>query len=220
MSRPAFPTLAAVARVASATRGASRIVRASAALLAGFADARITRRPSRGERAAAMSATCAAVCAVHGVELELVGAVPTRACVLVANRVSYLDPLAILARMPAAPLAKAEVADWPGIFGLAMLAGVPVVPIALRFEDPGCAWTGDADFLPHYWWLSTRPRARLRMTVRAPMWPHTAEHPEDFAARVRTAIALSLDRVTIVRAPDRPAAIHTRPRPLPHQEIA
>jgi 1-acyl-sn-glycerol-3-phosphate acyltransferase len=191
------------------------------------------------------------LCAIHAIETEVIGMVPARPCVLVANHVSYLDPLVILAHAPAAPIAKAEVEGWPvigpaaralgvnfvdrssipkrvrvlrralatledgvnvlnfaegtttcgarllpfhrGIFGAAILAGVPVVPIALSYEDRDLAWTDDATFLPHYWRLSTLPAARVRMAVRAPMWGRATEDPADFAARVRAAIALSLD---------------------------
>jgi 1-acyl-sn-glycerol-3-phosphate acyltransferase len=176
---------------------------------------------------------------------------PDRPCVLVANHVSYLDPLVILSQVAAAPIAKAEVADWPmigpaaralgvnfvdrssmprrartlrralqalrdgvkvlnfpegtttrgnkilpfhrGIFGAAMIAEVPVVPLALTYDDRDLAWTGNASFLPHYWRFSTLPRARARLVVRAPMWARPTEEPADFAARVRATIALSLD---------------------------
>nr|MBS0019499.1 1-acyl-sn-glycerol-3-phosphate acyltransferase [Gammaproteobacteria bacterium] len=36
-----------------------------------------------------------------------------------------------------------------GIFGLAPITGVPVIPIALRFEPPGMAWVGNAYFVSH-----------------------------------------------------------------------
>lgn len=36
-----------------------------------------------------------------------------------------------------------------GIFGLAGIADVPVIPTALGFDPPGLAWVGDAYFVPH-----------------------------------------------------------------------
>ena len=35
-----------------------------------------------------------------------------------------------------------------GVFGVARLAGVPIVPIALGYADPAACWVGDDDFLP------------------------------------------------------------------------
>jgi 1-acyl-sn-glycerol-3-phosphate acyltransferase len=50
-----------------------------------------------------------------------------------------------------------------GIFGLAAMAGVPVIPIALRFEPKGMAWVGDAHFVPH----CLRTFAQARWTAYA-----------------------------------------------------
>lgn len=50
-----------------------------------------------------------------------------------------------------------------GIFGLAALVGVPVIPTALRFEPQGIAWVGDAYFAPH----CLRAFARSRWTAYA-----------------------------------------------------
>lgn len=237
--------------VARGARGGTRIARAAVTTFAALGEARIGSFRSRAAAADALSATMRELCAIHAVDVEVTGRLPERPCVLVANHLSYLDPLVILSRLPAAPIAKAEVADWPvigpcgralgvhfvdrasmmaraavlrgalaslragvsvlnfaegtttdgsrllpfhrGIFGAAILAGVPVVPLALRYDDLELAWTGNATFLPHYWKLSTRRAARARLTVRAPMWPRATERAEDFAARVRATIARSLD---------------------------
>ena len=37
-----------------------------------------------------------------------------------------------------------------GIFGAARIARVPVVPVAIRYEDPELSWVGSQSFLPHY----------------------------------------------------------------------
>lgn len=48
-----------------------------------------------------------------------------------------------------------------GIFGLAAIARVPVIPAAIRFEPEGMAWVGDAYFVPH----CLRTFARRRWTA-------------------------------------------------------
>ncbi len=247
----AIPGLASAVGVAVGARASSRIARATVTSLAALGEARLGTHRTPTMRAQALSATARDVCAIHALEIEVIGILPERPCILVANHVSYLDPLVILSQMPAAPIAKAEVADWPvigpaaralgtnfvnrasvaaravtlrralaalhagvsvlnfpegtttsgerllpfhrGIFGAAMIANVPVVPLALTYDNRDLAWTGDATFLPHYWRLSTRRRARARLVARAAMWGRPTEQPVDFAARVRAAIAVSLD---------------------------
>lgn len=60
------------------------------------------------------------VCAIHGIEVDITGRLDLleggQPMVLVANHISYLDPVAILARLPAFSVAKREVATWP-LFG-------------------------------------------------------------------------------------------------------
>lgn len=251
MSGAAFPGIAGAVGVARGARGSSRIARAAVASLAALGEARISTRRTPVSSARELSALAREVCAIHAIAVDVAGMAPERPCVYVANHLSYLDPLVILSQLAAAPIAKAEVADWPvigpagralgvhfvdrrsvmaratvlrgalrslragvsvlnfpegtttdggrllsfhrGIFGAAMIAGVPVVPLAIAYDDHALAWTGNATFLPHYWRLSRRRVARARLVVRAPMWPRTCEDPTDFAARVRATIAMSLD---------------------------
>lgn len=181
-------------------------------------------RPGRAlARASILSEGCAQALRIHGVDLEVSGAKPPGPALLVANHVSYLDPIAILARWPCVPVAKVEVSRWPvfgpiarlaGIhfvdrsrpedrarvvsslaktlhsgvsalnfpegttsdgartkpfrsrgFEAARLAGVPIVPLAVRLEPPSLAWTGDASFLPHYLRFAALQRARIRIRV-------------------------------------------------------
>src|SRR5262245_46216809 len=49
----------------------------------------------------------------HEIVVTTHGEIPRGRALLVANHVSYLDPLAILPLCPAAPLAKSEVEAWP-----------------------------------------------------------------------------------------------------------
>jgi len=62
---------------------------------------------------------CRALCAAFAVRVELVGAPPPRASLLVANHLSYLDVLVLGAHVDAAFVSKAEIAHWPLIGRLA-----------------------------------------------------------------------------------------------------
>jgi 1-acyl-sn-glycerol-3-phosphate acyltransferase len=56
-----------------------------------------------------------------------------------------------------------------GLFGLAARLGIPVVPVALRYQPAELAWTGDATFLPHYLRLAARRRSRVRLGFGEPL---------------------------------------------------
>jgi lyso-ornithine lipid O-acyltransferase len=59
-----------------------------------------------------------------------------------------------------------------GAFWLALHTGVPIVPIAIDFEDMGLCWVDRESFLPHYakvWW--TAGSRRVRVSVGAPLLP-------------------------------------------------
>lgn len=60
----------------------------------------------------------------HDMVVTTRGVIPRGHVLLVANHVSYLDPLAILPHCPALPLAKAEVAGWPIVGSIAASLGV------------------------------------------------------------------------------------------------
>lgn len=77
-----------------------------------------------------------------------------------------------------------------GIFGLARLAGVPVVPVHLGL-DRGLSWTGDALFLPHFLRFSARARTHVTLSFGAPLSARGTNAGE-LAARARAqVIALS-----------------------------
>ncbi len=86
-------------------------------------------RPPEGPhaRAAKLSEAFAELCEIHGFDVTLTGDVPAGPAVIVANHLSYLDPVVMLARMPAVPIAKAEVGDWPIIGTGAKALGVLLV---------------------------------------------------------------------------------------------
>ncbi len=82
---------------------------------------------------------------------------------------------------------------YRGIFGIAQRAGVPVVPVALRFAPRELAWTGDAYFLPHYIKTLSRPESRARVRFGEPMAPPNDTSASDFARAVRQRMAEMLD---------------------------
>lgn len=55
----------------------------------------------------------ATMCSLHGVTIELRGRIPRDPAILVANHVSYLDPLVIMSVVPSLAIAKHEVGAWP-----------------------------------------------------------------------------------------------------------
>lgn len=72
---------------------------------------------------------------VHGVCVEVLGRVPRDPALLVANHVSWLDPLVIMAHAACLPVAKSEVARWPIVGWVASAGGV-------QFVDRGSALSG------------------------------------------------------------------------------
>ena len=93
------------------------------------------RRAAPGDPVPGLSRALAHLIRAHGVSIEVAGELPRRPCVLVANHVSYLDAIALLALVPARPIAKGEVGGWPVIGQVARARGVLLVDR----EDP---WSG------------------------------------------------------------------------------
>ena len=75
-----------------------------------------------------------------------------------------------------------------GIFGLARHARVPVVPIALRFDDADLAWFGDALFLPHYTRLLRRRDTVVRVRFGGPLTPERYGGAADLADEARAQV--------------------------------
>jgi 1-acyl-sn-glycerol-3-phosphate acyltransferase len=69
-----------------------------------------------------------------------------------------------------------------GLFGLARIARVPVVPVGVRFDDPGLCWVGDAPFLTHYLRMISRPINHVHLTFGDPIDPYTAASAEQLAS--------------------------------------
>jgi 1-acyl-sn-glycerol-3-phosphate acyltransferase len=244
-------------RAPSALRGIGRISRGAIQILDAVGRLRSSAPADpiarRHAAAAAMSKLAADLCATHGLRIERSGPLPRGPAIVVANHLSYIDPLVIASLVPCAAVAKSEVADWPfigpqlrmfgnlfvaresvhsgaivlrralrllaggvsilnfpegttgggeallpfrrGIFGLAQLASVPIVPVALRFDPPDLAWVGDALFLPHYWRVVEKASARVRVELGAPIAPDEAATPEALARRCHDRIGQLLSNL-------------------------
>ena len=78
-----------------------------------------------------------------------------------------------------------------GAFGLAISAGVPVVPVALRYDPPELAWVGEDSFVPHWLRLASSRRARAIVALGEPMQP--SEHAN--AAAVARAVHAEVSRL-------------------------
>lgn len=202
------------------------------------------------ERAQELSWLAENLCALHGLRAQLRGTPPRAPCVLVANHLSYFDPVVLAAQTPLTAVAKLDVAAWPligdtcrrlgvtfvdredgmsgayalrkalrslaqgvsvlvfpegttthgdvvlpfrrGIFGAAQLAGVPVVPVALRYDRPGVAWVGDDAFLPHYVRAMAEPCTRVTVEYLSPLTVERGTSAEGMAEAARRAIARAL----------------------------
>lgn len=77
-----------------------------------------------------------------------------------------------------------------GLFGLALHARVPIVPVALAWRDPRAAWVGNDAFVPH--WLSLCHGEPLHVDVRVgrPLVPGVA--PRFLADEAREQIVAML----------------------------
>jgi lyso-ornithine lipid O-acyltransferase len=83
--------------------------------------------PDLRSRAAVLQRIARFLLRVHDIQVEEHGSRPGGPSLIVANHVSYLDPLVILASHPALPVAKEEVRHWPVIGPLCARAGVQFV---------------------------------------------------------------------------------------------
>ena len=79
-----------------------------------------------------------------------------------------------------------------GLFGLALRAGAPIVPVAIRYEPRSLAWTGDDSFLPHYLALASSQGARVSVRFGAPLRPGPGVSPRAVADDARAAVAALL----------------------------
>jgi 1-acyl-sn-glycerol-3-phosphate acyltransferase len=244
--------------LASLTRVGRRLSAVSGLLLEAGYDAALEREhgfDDPGRVARRLSWLAENLCAVHGVRVEVGGQVPTGPSVLVANHVGYLDPMVLLAQLPAVPIAKRELSAWPvvgptigalgvvmvrrgdpydgaralrhamraleggtnvlvfpegttsrgnrvlplrrGVFGIARRLGVPVVPVVVRYAEPGSAWVDDDWFLPHY--LRTLGRSTVTAHVQFCDAVQSEGAPAELARFVRARMQAALEQ--LVRLP-------------------
>ena len=85
--------------------------------------------PPRDARDAAhrLAGALGAIARAHDLAVTVHGDVPRGAALIVANHVSYLDPIAIVPICPALPLAKREVMTWPIVGSIGAALGVTFV---------------------------------------------------------------------------------------------
>jgi len=86
-------------------------------------------------RAAWLRDTSARVGRCARLAVRVRGEVPNEPCVIVANHVSYLDPIAIGQMLPLSAVAKSEVTEWPAI-------GETLGELGIIFVDRGNAISG------------------------------------------------------------------------------
>lgn len=72
-----------------------------------------------------------------------------------------------------------------GIFGLATRLGVPIVPLAMHFDEPGLCWVDDDSFIVHYSTAMIGKAHRIDVDVGPRMYAAPHESASQFAARVR-----------------------------------
>jgi len=95
---------------------ALRLIRVAAHLLVGFAAGAAYPRLTRESRAAFVGWWARGLLVALGIRLEANTRMPVQApALIVANHVSWLDVIALLAAQPATFVCKSEVAAWPGI---------------------------------------------------------------------------------------------------------
>jgi len=76
-----------------------------------------------------------------------------------------------------------------GAFGLAILAGAPVLPVRISYDDDRVPWFGGATFAPHYWKLAGAERVSASVRLGDPIVAHRDDDPRALATRARSAIA-------------------------------
>lgn len=90
--------------------------------------------PPRDRLAAAhrLAGALGTIARAHDISVTRRGEVPRTRALIVANHVSYLDPLAVLPICPAAPLATNDVEGWPVVGSIAQRLGV----VFVQRDDP------------------------------------------------------------------------------------
>ncbi|SCG36709.1 1-acyl-sn-glycerol-3-phosphate acyltransferases [Micromonospora echinaurantiaca] len=119
-----------------AARRAARLVALLGMLVLGAGLAVVLPLLPAAERRAALGGWARVTARALGVRLVVRGRLPRRRALLVANHVSWLDVLAVLAVAPARLVAKREVRGWPLLGWLARAAGTLFVDRARPRDLP------------------------------------------------------------------------------------
>jgi lyso-ornithine lipid O-acyltransferase len=90
--------------------------------------------PPREPRAAAhrLARALDTIARSHDLRVRVCGELPRGRALIIANHVSYLDPIALLPLVPAIPIAKGDVAGWPIVGSIANGLGV----LFVERDDP------------------------------------------------------------------------------------
>lgn len=57
----------------------------------------------------------------------------------------------------------------PGMFQIAAEGGIPIVPVAIEYQDLDDAWVGDETFLPHFLRVAGRLHSPVKVRLGAPI---------------------------------------------------
>jgi 1-acyl-sn-glycerol-3-phosphate acyltransferase len=76
-----------------------------------------------------------------------------------------------------------------GVFGLAILARTPILPVRLSFDDDRVPWVGNAGFAPHYWKLAGVERVTARMRIGEPIDVRSDHDARTLAGHVQAVVA-------------------------------
>jgi lyso-ornithine lipid O-acyltransferase len=110
------------------------------------------------------------LCAKAGVQFVARGRTSSGAAVLRTMARTLLDGASILNFPEGTTTSGRNVLPLkPGCFGVARLAGAPVVPVAIAWESESLSWTGDASFVPHYLDVAARERTRVLLRWGDPL---------------------------------------------------
>lgn len=80
----------------------------------------------------------------------------------------------------------------PGLFVIAGRAGVPIIPVAIEYQDPEDAWVGDDTFIPHF--LRTFGKKEIVVYVHAGP-PMEGPEPIDVLNKTRYWIEKELSEI-------------------------
>lgn len=118
----------------------------------------------------------------HGVLFVERGRVASGAAVLRGARRALAASLSVL-NFPEGTTTRGDrvLAFRRGIFGVARLAGVPVVPAALVPDDETLSWVGDDLLLPHLARTLARPENAIRVRFGRALLPHRFGSADDLA---------------------------------------